>query len=76
MLVKKKYGSWDDDNINNYWLNSDIIDCSNITVEKLNNVNLQHKSNNYNVKSKYNNKRNDRLPKSNQYDRNKHNMYK
>ena len=44
MLVKKMYGSWDD--VDDYWLNNNLIDCS--KIKKLKKNNLQYNFNNNN----------------------------
>ena len=50
MLVKKLYGSWDD--VDDYWINNNLIDCS--KIKKLKKNNLQYNFNNNNVlQSKY-----------------------
>lgn len=45
MLVKKMYGSWDD--VDDYWINNNLIDCS--KIKKLKKNNLQYNFNNNNV---------------------------
>ena len=45
MLVKKIYGSWDD--VDDYWVNNNLIDCS--KIKKLKKNNLQYNFNNNNV---------------------------
>ena len=76
MLVKKTYGSWDD--VDNYWLDNNLIDCSNI--KKLKKYNLQHKYNIINGIKKnqyeFNNKRNEKIPKLDKHNTNKKNIYK
>ena len=34
MLINNIFNNWDDDNINDFWLNNKIVDCSNKTVIK------------------------------------------
>ncbi len=48
MLVKKMYGSWDD--VDDYWLNNNLIDCS--KIKKLKKNNLQYNFTNNNVSRK------------------------
>ena len=59
MLFKKSYGSWDNEKINNYWLDNKITDCSKIIIDK--NINFLSKNDDKN----YINKRNDKLNKIN-----------
>jgi hypothetical protein len=59
MLFKKSYGSWDNEKINNYWLDNKITDCSKIIINK--NINFLSKNDDKN----YINKRNDKLNKIN-----------
>ena len=42
MLFKKSYGSWDNEKINNYWLDNKITDCSKIIIDK--NINFLSKN--------------------------------
>ena len=76
MLVKKTYGSWDD--VDDYWLDNSLIDCSNI--KKLKKNILQYKQNNINGIRKdqyeFNNKRNDKTSKLDKHNTNKKNIYR